>query len=817
MNFTKPALYGISLSFLLGLFLSMPASAQKKRASIKGSVLDSTQAKPLPFATVGLYKVADHTRPLQNIFSDSKGRYEFLKVDTGQYVVYASNSGYAEKATSPFFITNDSTALELPALTLSTVAQDLAAVTVSARRPLIEQSEDKLIYNAESDPSTQGETAIDVLRKTPFLSVDGEGNVQLNGQTNFKVLLNGKETAMFTKNLKEALQSFPANLIKKVEVITSPSSKYDAEGVGGIINIITKKKVMGYNGSLGISRNFTNFRNSINGNLSFKYGKFGLSASYGYNVTDSYKMRLESETESLVPVVFSKRYSNGERKIGNHYQYLNMELSLDIDSLNTLSVSGNLSDWAGRNTNYRDFGVISADKRDTLFNVFDERGKGIFPSFNIGVDYIRKFRKPEQELAFKFYHEPSKDNYTQWSDQYYPTFTRYSINQNNNTMRQTTWQTDYVQPLTKYTRLEIGGKVILRQADANYESQLRYGADEKFRIDSSNSDKFNYSQNVYSLYLTYRFNWKKFSFRLGNRVERTVVEGNFIKSHTEVRQDYYTWIPSVYTSLKWNTVNTLSLSYTRRINRPYIWDLNPFVFNTDSLNISYGNPGLVPELSHVFELAYTVVKGKTNINVRLSESFSNTQIARYFLFNNNTGIISNTLDNIGSYASTGLSGNLTVPINSKWRINTNLGLRYDFLKNRLNAAQKNQGFGGWMSFNSNYDIDKKWTVFANGYFLWPSVRIQGRGSNGSWYGMGANYKFFKEKFTLSVALNNFLAKDQIWKNYSKDANFNTVYKIFAPSRGINLSLRWNFGKLTENVSRKRGVNNDDLRSGGNNN
>lgn len=788
------------------------ASAQQKPVTIKGTVTDSSKGKAIPYATVGLYKSGNLQNAIKNVFTDGKGRYEFTKVDTGKYVVFATNAGFAEQRSQQVHVTGENQSIEVPALQMVAAAQNLATVTVSARVPLIEQNDEKLTYNAEADVSVSGQNAIDVLRKTPFLSVDGDGNVLLNGQANFKVLLDGKETAMFTRNLKDALQSFPANLIKKVEVITSPSSKYDGEGIGGIINIITRKKVMGYNGNISMARNTLGNFNG-NANINFKYGKIGFTGYYGLNMVDGLTTRNASETESFNPVAFYKRVSTGERIIKNFYNYGNAELSYDIDSLSTLSVYANLNGGDFEHTSMRNFEVISPDKTDTARSTFHDQGAFNFPVFNWGSDFIRKFkRNAEQELTFKFYSEYNRDNNFFESDQYQGIGTRYIVNDNIAYNRQTTLQLDYIYPFKNKSKLEFGLKTILRRANANYESRVKYGEDDKYIVDSSNSDNFSYDQNVYSAYLTYRFSIKKFNFRVGSRLEQTTVFGDFVKSQTEVEQNYLTLMPSLFVSRKFSNIHTISISYNKRLTRPYIWDLNPFVNNTDSLNLYFGNPGLEPELYHAFELAYTVLKGKTNINIRLTESFSNTQIARYSSFDDITGVTSWTSDNIGSYASTGLGGNISVSPTTKLRANVNLGLRYDFVKNTRNPAQTNQGLGGYGSINVNYDFTKKFTTYVNGNMGRGPVQLQGRYGLSYFYGLGAQYKFFKNKITFSVQANNIFEKEQVWKSYFKDANFQTQQWNYRPARSFNFSLRWNFGKLTENVSRKRGVSNDDLKS-----
>lgn len=816
MIFTKEALYRMPLSLLFLIILSGQSAAQKKLTILKGIVQDSAQAKPLPFATVGLYRTTNQEKPIRNIFTDNKGRYEFSKVDTGHYVVYASNTGFSEKSSTAFIVTADSAIIELPPLLLITAPQDLAVVTVSARRPLIEQSDEKLIYNAESDPSNDGQTATDVLRKTPFVTVDGDGNVQVNGQSNFKVLLNGKETTMFARNLKETLQAFPANLIKKIEVITSPSAKYDGEGVGGLINIITKKKVMGYNGHLNVGRNFGLNRTMINGSLNYKVGKFGFSANYGINFLKDYVMQNESSVESLNPVAFYKRFSYGRRTNGNRYQFGNAELSFDIDSLNTVSVYANINGGKGTQYNKRSFGIISPDKSDTAMSLFMDTSHYNFPTFNWGTDYIRKFKKPEQELTLKMYHENSKDIPTMLNAQYHPGFTRFTQNNNYNINRQSTLQADYIHPLNKNQKIELGVKGIFRRATADYQSRVRYSLDSPFELDSSNSDKFSYDQHVYSGYVSYRFNIKKYSLRIGTRIEHTVITGDFETSKTDVKQNYTTWIPNILLTRKLNTIHTISLSYTKRLTRPYIWDLNPFVNNTDSLNLTYGNPNLNPEISHVGELAYTAIKGKTNINIKLTETFSNTLIVRYSSFDDKTGVTTWTSDNLGNSSSTSLSGNVTFSPHSKWRFTTNLGWRYDVIRNRLNSHQRNSGFGGWTSVSTNFDATKKISLFSN-IDLWRSpAQMQGRNSNSFWYTIGGRYKFMKEKMTFAVHINNWFNKNNTWENIYADANFINRTAARGPARSMTISLRWNFGKLTENVSRKRGINNDDLRSNSNN-
>jgi outer membrane receptor protein involved in Fe transport len=793
------------------LFLSSTLFSQSK-TRISGSLQDSADKKPVGWATVGLYKSSDTQKPLQNIFSSGKGRFEFAGTDTGNYKVIVTYTGYLEKEIAVRVDTGKTLVLETILLSPAPKSLGNVVVTAVARKPLLEQNDEKMIYNTEADPSVEGLTAIDVFRKTPFLSVDGEDNVQMNGQSNFKVLLNGKETAMFSKNLKEALKSFPANLIKKIEVITNPSSKYDGEGVGGVINIITRKKVMGYNGNAGMSYNsLDNYNGSINMNV--KYGKWGFTGYYGMGGNRrTPDANLYGEIESLNPVAFYKRLSTGNNHGSYFYNYGNVELSWDIDSLNTMSAYADVNGGIGTTITNQRYDVVLPNLIDTVTSfIYNDRGYK-YPGLNYGLDYIRKFKgNEEKELSFKVYYENSKDDAYGVGEQYNPGYTRYVLNDNNSINKQLTLQSDFVLPMKKDQKLELGVKAILRKAISDYTSYYRYDIAKEYQTDETNSNYFNYHQDVLSAYTTYRFKWKEISFKIGGRIEHTGVDGNFVKTATRVEQGYYTFLPNVYLSRKFKKIHTLSLSYGKRLRRPYIWDLNPFVYNTDSLNINYGNPDLGPDIIHTIELGYAVFKGNTNINIRLGQNFSNRQIVWYNLFNDVTGVNASTVQNAGIAKATSLSVSLSTKFTKKWSVNINASLRYTFLSNRFRPEQKNEGLSGYFSITSSYQLTKKWTASATLNCYRSDVQLQGHYGQGIYHSFGTNYKLFKDKLTVGLNGSNALQKFNRWSSEFSDDNFYRRDTRKNLLRAINLSLRWNFGKLSENVSRKRGVTNDDIR------
>ena len=366
---------------------------------VSGTVTDSSN-KPLPFVTVRLFKPADLQTPLQTTLSAADGVFQFNKVDSGNYTFTFTHTGFAEKKQT--ITVKQGIETKIDPVALSKINATLTEVVVKSQRALVEQADDRIVFNVEDDPASKTETAIDILRKAPFVTVDGEDNIKVNGKANFKVLLNGKETSMFANNIKEALRGFPGALIQKIEVITSPSAKYDGEGIGGLINIITKKKVVGYNGTLSsFSRTSDKLNNlSVNGNA--KFGKIGASVFYNIGGTSPVKLENINTTVPTVPTAFSKRTLAGDQHTNSGWQFGNAELSWEMDTLNTLSVYANIDSW---NENTVSDQTITTDfvAAPSVISYYDLNNKTNNPGISVGTDYIKKFSKnKDREFSLKF-------------------------------------------------------------------------------------------------------------------------------------------------------------------------------------------------------------------------------------------------------------------------------------------------------------------------------------------------------------------------------------------------------------------------------
>ena len=794
-------------------FICLNSFPQSAKSSITGLVKDSSGLKPLQYVTVELFKQNNLNLPVKSAYTNDKGKFTLSLIDTGNYTLIISHTGFTEKKQDVTI--TEGKQKELNDIFLSTAVGIIKGVTVNARKPLIEQTDDKIIFNVENDPATKTETAIDILRKTPFVSVDGDNNVTVNGQSNFKVLLNGRETAMFAQNVKEALKGFPGALITKIEVITTPSAKYDAEGVGGVINIITKKKVVGYNGSINTYYSNTGWKN-LNTNFSAKFGKVGITLYYGANGATNIPGRSRMETTPFVPAYFARRLLLGSRSMNNFWNFGNGEVSWELDTLNTLSFYGNLS--GGRNK------VLFDQTITTTFpsgvdstSYYDLQSRNEHPTKSVGADYIKKFSSnKEREFSIRFNSEFGNSNtFLNSVMDHLEGDDRYVINNSEAKNRQYTTQADYIYPLKNNRKLEAGVKGIFRRATSDFESMIRRNSIEEYKTNEDNTDYFRYNQDVYSVYGSYNFKIKKTSFRLGARLKHTLVDGNFVSSNTKVDQGYTNVLPNLQATTRFNNTFTMVVSYSDRLQRPFIWNLNPFKNNNDPRFISFGNPNLDPQIIHSLSVQTRYMKGGTFAGITFTGTYSDNMIVQYSTFDAAAGVTSTTSGNLGKESGISAQGNISTKINPDWSVFLNGSIRFNHVKNKLLPSQSNSGFGGNANLNTSYSINKRFTTSGYAGFYRNGVSIQTTYPLNIWYGINAGYKLLNEKLTASIGLANFFEKERDWKLVTIDPVFRYTSTSTMPFRGLSFSLSWNFGKLTENVSKKKGVNNDDLIGGGN--
>ena len=771
---------------------------------ISGIVSEKNSGNPIEFANIALYEVGKD-KPADGTVTDDKGNFKLKNIKNGKYKLTVTFIGFETMTFDSLEITDKKSSVELGKIALE-AGKNLQEVEVVDEKPLIETKIDKLIYNVDKDITSKGGNATDVLRKVPMLTVDLEGNVMLQGTSNVKILINDKPSSIMAGTVADAMKMIPADEIEKVEVITSPSAKYDAEGTGGIINIITKKKnIEGLSGmlNLGVGTRSSN----LFGNLNYRKGRLGTGLNlggFGYTGTGN----LSSSRTSGDTLVFEQSGKNKNLGIGPLVQWTT---DIDLNSKNNISTS--VKFFGFFNTVDADYETKFLEQKFTADNHTQVNGI----NYDASIDYKKKFKKPDQEFSVSAQHTSNKRSIDYDNDKFFDESVIISSNEsseNDNINSETTFQSDYTHPFSKKLTLEAGAKTILRQVSSDAVTNVDI-TDTVIHIvspDYSFSSEFNYLQNVYAGYAVGSLTLKKFGLKLGARYEQTQVEGDQGSDTTNFSSNYENWIPSVTVSYRKAGKYQLKLSYTQRLQRPGMTYLNPYRNASDLSNTTYGNPSLNAETSHAFELGYSIFRKFGSVNTSIYHRFTNNAIEKYSFVNENTGQFETTYGNIGKNTSTGGSVGLNVLYKKlMMSLNTNV-YYYEVKSDQQSLSLTNHGINYNVSLFGSLKFTDRWGVQAFGNFSGPKYTVQGYSTSFFYYNLSARREFKNGKGGIGLGLDNFATPYLHFKSvYDGDGfSYKTDNKIFF--MGVRLSVDYRFGKM-EFGNNKKKIRNDDLKPG----
>ncbi|TFF36855.1 TonB-dependent receptor [Mucilaginibacter psychrotolerans] len=793
----------ILLLAAFGCFLSLITFAQSNQPtiSIKGIVIDSATNKPLSYVTVAISDIADNA-PIKSSLSKDDGSFEFTGLAAKAYRLSLISVGYKTKA-----IELKGAIIDLGRLLLSPSSSQLNEVTVTAAKPLMKQEVDRLSYDVLADPESKTLTALDMIRKVPLLSVDANDAIKLRGSGNYKILLNGKESAIMARNPSDILKAMPGANIVKIEVITTPPAKYDAEGLAGIINIITKKNAdEGYN--VGVNANYNSeYGPRANLNFTVKQGKFGLSGFSGTGKRPQRNTAYFNETDFLQQP--SSIIQNGSRFNSGTNNYVSTELSFEADSLNLLT--GSFNYYRNANTTGSNQITQQTDNgTETDFTTIN-MGTGKFEGKDFGLNYQLGFKGNKERLltaSYKF-----SDNRNSTLNNVSPGNTADYRQFNSSGAKEHTTQLDYIQPF-KVVTFEAGGKLIDRNNFSDFHTDVYNVATQQYLPDAAQDNVFDYRQDVYSLYNSYTLKFTKFTVKGGVRYERTNIDANFSSTNTSLDQNFTNVVPSL--SIQRNLKNSsVTFGFTQRIQRPGIFQLNPFVDRSNPNYITTGNPALVPAVNNSFELSYgNFAKGSVNIST--SYSFANNTIQQ--LASVNGTVTTTTYANVGKNKQLGLDLNMNYPITKKLNVNINAELMRVWLEGFYsNQLFKNRGYQGHVFTNSSYKFDNGYRIGLNVGFDSRYVLLQGTDNYYLGYSANASKELFNKRASIFVytqgPFKRFIKLD--FSTRTQDfINTSYNYQIF---RTFGIGFNYKFGKLNSELKKnQRGINNDDTSGGGRN-
>ncbi len=807
----------VFLSFLLFTQIkgiSQTLSVAKGDGQFTGRVLDSVSHSPIEYATVTL--ISETTRkPVNGAVTNEKGQFSVQIKNTGYFKILFESIGYNAYSINHIRLDKKAAALNLRNIFLSKMENSLQAVTVTAPANLVENKIDKMVFNAEKDLTSQGGVATDILKKIPMVSVDVDGNVELAGSSSIRFLINGKPSTAFGSNITDVLQSIPSSQIKSIEVITNPGAKYDAEGLGGIINIILKhSSVRGVNGSLSLSAGTRVENGSFN--LDARRGNFGINAFVSGNArlqftTPSQSSRISQDTSAKTNVQLDQDNSNLFQRHG-------METGFGFDW--TYREKNNFSGSFGYNV----FGNRSQGLTNQSQSVTDQgngsllqqvlslsQTQSAFHLYNTdaSLNYKRTFNKEDQELEIELRSSTGINNVNSDNNQFIlPQDSLYfgTNSLNKGTERETELQLDYTQPLGKKTNWGMGGKLDFRDIHNRSDVLSLQPVTDNYYFDTTLSNRLTYHQKVFALYSEISLPVSGlFDMKIGARYERTELNANFSNVAVQVPEPgYNTWVPSLFFMKKLSDRHTFKLSYSKRIERPDYRDLNPFVNTIDPKNISAGNPYLKPEIGNRVEFSYIYsMKTAGSIMVTAFYRTSDNDIQPYIVYypdllvgdTTYTNVAVSTRQNIGLEKDLGINIFSNIHLSNKLDLRNNLFFFQRHTINALNEGYNANSINYRLNMNISYQFAKTLAgeFFAN--FRSPRNEVQGRYPSFSTYNLALRKQFWNKKASIALTATNPFSKyvDEKTELFGPDFMVNAERKI--PFRSFGINFTWKFGRL----------------------
>ena len=613
-----------ALLFFFGSLLPLAADPGDDASGlVKGQIVDEATGEPLEYATISVHALPDSNLVTGGV-TDQNGIFS-IELKRGRYYLSIAFISYESTTTNPFEIDRGRMTADLGEIALKANAQTLQEVEVRAERSRMQLSLDKRVFNVGKDLANAGGSASDVLDNVPSVTVDVEGNVSLRGSGGVRILINGRPSGLVGTGDTDGLRQIPANLIERVEVITNPSARYEAEGMAGIINIILKKdKRKGLNGSVDLTAGYPD-RYGVTLNSNYRTGKWNFFANYGLTYRDSpgegsLYQEVYDRNDNAPDTTFIQTQTR-DRSRGGWDNTVRAGLDYSFSETATLTSNFTYSYEDNENTSdltYRDY-LFNLDNPTSITTRLD-----LEDEIENNFEYVLRYQKNLPGKGHKFtidgrYQNNDETETSEIQEEYFtPEFIEAGVPmlQQRSTNReqsiQTILQTDYVRPFGEEGKFEAGLRAGLRDINTNF--QVDEFDNGEWMPLTGFTNEFIYNEDVYAAYSSYGNKFGPISVQAGLRLEYTDILTELVQTNEVNPRDYLNLFPSVFAGYEWTGENTLQASYSRRINRPNFWSLNPFFSFSDSRNIYTGNPNLDPEFTNSFELTYLKRWGKSTMS-----------------------------------------------------------------------------------------------------------------------------------------------------------------------------------------------------------
>lgn len=767
-----------------------------------GVLRDSSDRKPMEFASVALLKVRDSS-VVGGALTDDKGQFRMEDVMPGRYFIRITSIGYRQLDSKPFMLNPQEPLKDFGNVWMPPSSRMLKETEIVGEKVEYVNSLDKKVYNVDKTMINAGGSVSEVLQNIPSVNVDIDGKISLRGSEQVTVLIDGKPAGLTGDNRGSILQQLPAGTIDQIEVITNPSAKYDAEGTSGIINIKTKKdKNQGingtatvgvgtrdkYNASLNLNRrtktnnlyfnySFRDDRRTNEGNV-FRTNTFGTDTSYVTSWNDGYSDNLSHN--------------------------LRAGLDLYLNDYNTLGFSGSYNNRDQKSRDYS-FNATQDAERLTLSSFSRFTNTNEESSIMDGsIDYRRTYANSKRELTASANLNVNESEDQSIFNTFFPAPAqglRQRLNTNGISYSGVA-QMDYVHPFEN-SKIETGVKATLRNNDSKQSSD-RYDFDnDTYNIDSLFSDQFIFDEWVYAGYLQWSGRYKVFELSAGLRAEQTMIEGDSKSADTTFTRDFINLFPSAAIKYRFSEGKDIQLSYSRRVNRPRERQLNPFRSVSDSLNVFVGNPGIFPELTHSLELGFTGTYGTSNVSANLYYRNTSDNTQRFRTVDSVTNVATQTFVN---YKTAENMGAELILRNSFLKIFTT-SATFTLFYNKVDATNVqsdlvSEVWSGDIRGSISTKVSKQFSFQITGNYMAPREQPQGTFKGMSGIDFGFKYDFKGGKWSVNGSISDvFDNREFNIDNTGRGFRQEMVRK--RETRVGNLTLSYRFGKSEAGRDRRR--------------
>ncbi|MFD3276573.1 outer membrane beta-barrel protein [Aquirufa echingensis] len=790
---------------LLLLLVSTSLFAQN---SLQFHLQDSNK-QDLPFSTAILKKLPDSSL-YKGFLTDENGIGKLTKIPAGNYVLQVQSTGFITQKLSLPTITETSQ-IDLGVISLLALTKELAEVEVRATKPLIEKKLDKTIVNVENSAMAAGNTTMEVLERSPGVIVDKDGNISLRGKSGAKVMIDGKISYLTGTDLANYLRNLPADQISTLEIMTNPSSRYDAAGTGGIINIKLKKNAnIGMNGSVNttLAQGYFN-RQALGGNVNYRnngWNWFG-NASFGRrpNMERNYLLRK-----------FTAQQENWEQNFQYANQNENAQLKAGVDWYFSPKTTYGILISGGYNHNSLNDGLnrtVQMNSQNEVLSRLDTYNSMNNPFFNYAANFNFKHsydstgRELTLDIDHAHFNDQNQNDYrSRYSNSLFLPVRPDSLLRTGSQsyIDQYSLKSDYIIPSFLKAKWGLGMKSSWVKTDNDLQFRAKAFQGEQYQFLTGQSNRFVYTEQIHALYLNTERAIGKWSYQIGLRGEWTFADGTSSAYTQEpdisFHRDYLQFFPSAFLQYEASKKHTLGMTYSRRIDRPGYSDLNPFVFYLDNYTYNVGNPMLMPQLTNSFELSHTYMGG---ISTTLGYSHTDQVITQLLKQDVATRKTYQTTANMAQRVTYSVGISLPIPVNKWWTSNSDIFFnRAELTGNIAASAISPSANMFYISSNHTFTLPKDIKIELGGnYFTGGLEGAFVFGAGGS-LNMGIQKTIMKKRAT--IRLN---AQDILYTSNPpvtiKYADLDVLVQPKNDSRVVRLNFTYRFGNASIKGARQR--------------